>query len=213
MRRVRPTGGTGGVQDRLTSDRLRIYTSCDVVGCEISGAVKNVIAVAAGMADGLGYGMNTKAALITRGLAELARLGTAMGGDPLTFLGLAGAGDLMATCASPLSRNRGVGEQIARGQVLAQLLSGTTTCAEGVSSVSAVLGFGGPSRRHHADLRDRRRRARRRHHPGRRRRPPDGTPRRRRAARPHPPDVTGVHRVAPIPRADSPTSRRCRHRR
>ena len=107
------------VQHLLTSDRLRIYTSCDVVGCEISGAVKNVIAVAAGMADGLGYGMNTKAALITRGLAELARLGTAMGGDPLTFLGLAGAGDLMATCASPLSRNRRVGEQIARGEVLA----------------------------------------------------------------------------------------------
>ena len=127
------------VQHLLTSDRLRIYTSCDVVGCEISGAVKNVIAVAAGMADGLGYGMNTKAALTTRGLAELARLGTAMGGDPLTFLGLAGAGDLMATCASPLSRNRRVGEQIARGQVLGQLLSGTTTCAEGVSSVGAVL--------------------------------------------------------------------------
>ncbi len=127
------------VQHLLTSDRLRIYTSCDVVGCEISGAVKNVIAVAAGMADGLGYGMNTKAALTTRGLAELARLGAAMGGDPLTFLGLAGAGDLMATCASPLSRNRRVGEQIARGEVLGQLLSGTTTCAEGVSSVGAVL--------------------------------------------------------------------------
>jgi glycerol-3-phosphate dehydrogenase (NAD(P)+) len=126
------------IQRLLGSDRLRIYTSSDVVGCEISGAVKNVIAVAAGLADGLGYGMNTKAALTTRGLAELARLGTAMGGDPLTFLGLAGAGDLMATCASPLSRNRGGGEQIARGQALAELRS-RTTCAEGVSSVGAVL--------------------------------------------------------------------------
>jgi glycerol-3-phosphate dehydrogenase (NAD(P)+) len=126
------------VQCLLGSDRLRIYTSCDVVGCEISGAVKNVIAVAAGIADGLGYGMNTKAALTTRGLAELARLGTAMGGNPLTFIGLAGAGDLMATCASPLSRNRGVGEQIARGQPLAELPS-TISCAEGVSSVGAVL--------------------------------------------------------------------------
>ena len=112
------------VQQLLTSDRLRIYTSADVVGCEISGAVKNVIAIAAGMADGLGYGMNTKAALTTRGLAELARLGTAIGGDPLTFLGLAGAGDLMATCASPLSRNRRVGEQIAHGQDFAELRVG-----------------------------------------------------------------------------------------
>jgi glycerol-3-phosphate dehydrogenase (NAD(P)+) len=125
------------IQRLLGSDRLRIYTSSDVIGCEISGAVKNVIAVAAGLADGLGYGMNTKAALTIRGLAELARLGTAMGGNPLTFLGLAGAGDLMATCASPLSRNRTVGEQIARGQPLAELHS--TTCAEGVSSVNAVL--------------------------------------------------------------------------
>jgi glycerol-3-phosphate dehydrogenase (NAD(P)+) len=127
------------VQQLLTSDRLRIYTSADIVGCEISGAVKNVIAIAAGMADGLGYGMNTKAALTTRGLAELARLGTAIGGDPLTFLGLAGAGDLMATCASPLSRNRRVGEEIAHGQDFAELRAGTTTCAEGVSSVGAIL--------------------------------------------------------------------------
>jgi glycerol-3-phosphate dehydrogenase (NAD(P)+) len=127
------------IQHLLTSDRLRIYTSSDVVGCEISGAVKNVIAVAAGIADGLGYGMNTKAALTTRGLAELVRLGIALGGDPLTFLGLAGAGDLMATCASPLSRNRRVGEQIARGGVLDDLRAATTTSAEGVSSVGAVL--------------------------------------------------------------------------
>jgi glycerol-3-phosphate dehydrogenase (NAD(P)+) len=137
------------IQRLFMSDRLRLYTSSDVVGCEISGAVKNVIAVAAGMADGLGYGMNTKAALTTRGLAELARLGTAMGGDPLTFLGLAGAGDLMATCASPLSRNRRVGEQIGRGGVLADLRSGTTSCAEGVSSVDAVLTL---AARHDVDM-------------------------------------------------------------
>jgi len=137
------------VQQLLTSDRLRIYTSTDVVGCEISGAVKNVIAIAAGMADGLGYGMNTKAALATRGLAELARLGTAIGGDPLTFLGLAGAGDLIATCASPLSRNRLVGEQIADGRALAELRSGTTTCAEGVSSVEAILAL---AARHGVDM-------------------------------------------------------------
>ena len=127
------------VQQRLRTDRFRVYTSSDVVGCEISGAVKNVIAIAAGMADGLQYGMNTKAALVVRGLAELARLGTALGGDPLTFLGLAGAGDLMATCASPLSRNRHVGEQIARGWVVAELAASTPGCMEGINSVEAVL--------------------------------------------------------------------------
>jgi glycerol-3-phosphate dehydrogenase (NAD(P)+) len=127
------------VQQRLAGDRFRVYTSTDVVGCEISGAVKNVIAIAAGMADGLHFGMNTKAALVVRGLAELARLGTALGGDPLTFLGLAGAGDLMATCASPLSRNRQVGEDIAHGWVLAELESSAATCAEGVNSVDTIL--------------------------------------------------------------------------
>ena len=127
------------VQQRLGTDRFRVYTSADVVGCEISGAVKNVIAIAACMADGLQYGMNTKAALVVRGLAELVRLGTALGGDPLTFLGLAGAGDLMATCASPLSRNRHAGEQIARGWVLAELQASTAGCTEGVNSVDAIL--------------------------------------------------------------------------
>ena len=139
LRGVRRAGLRDRLQRLLGGDRLRIYTSSDVVGCEISGAVKNVIAVAAGLADGLGFGMNTKAALTIRGLAELARLGTAMGGDPLTFLGLAGAGDLMATCASPLSRNRSVGEQIARGQPLSELRS--TTTARKVSARS------GPSSR------------------------------------------------------------------
>ena len=137
------------VQQRLAGDRFRVYTSTDVVGCEISGAVKNVIAIAAGMADGLHFGMNTKAALVVRGLAELARLGTALGGDPLTFLGLAGAGDLMATCASPLSRNRQVGEEIAHGWVLAELESSTVTCSEGVNSVDAILAL---AARHDVEL-------------------------------------------------------------
>ena len=101
------------VQQLLMSDRLRVYTSPDVIGCEIGGAVKNVIAIAAGVGDGLGYGMNTKAALITRGLAELSRLGVASGGQALTFLGLAGNGDLIATCSSPQSRNHRVGQQLA----------------------------------------------------------------------------------------------------
>ena len=127
------------VQRRFASDRFRVYTSSDVVGCEVSGAVKNVIAIAAGMADGLQYGMNTKAALVARGLAELVRLGTALGGDPLTFLGLAGVGDLMATCASPLSRNRQVGERIAKGRVLAEPDASTAACEEGVTSVDAIL--------------------------------------------------------------------------
>ena len=137
------------VQQQVASDRFRVYTSSDVVGCEVSGAVKNVIAIAAGMADGLHYGMNTKAALVVRGLAELARLGTAMGGDPLTFLGLAGAGDLMATCASPLSRNRRVGERIAQGWVLAELRASTATCSEGVNSVDAILAL---AARHEVEL-------------------------------------------------------------
>ena len=104
------------IQARLTGPTFRVYTSTDVVGCEIGGAVKNVIAIAAGVADGLGCGMNTMAALVTRGLAELARLGVALGGDPLTFLGLAGNGDLIATCGSPLSRNHRVGHELAAGR-------------------------------------------------------------------------------------------------
>jgi glycerol-3-phosphate dehydrogenase (NAD(P)+) len=126
------------IQQLFTSDRMRVYTSSDVVGCEVSGAVKNVIAIGAGMADGLGFGMNTKAALITRGLAELARVGTALGGDPLTFLGLTGAGDLIATCSSPLSRNRQFGERIAREGISAALDTSATVYPEGVNSVGAI---------------------------------------------------------------------------
>ena len=110
-----PDSATGRwLQALLNSHRFRVYTSDDVVGCEIGGAVKNVIAIAAGVADGLGYGWNSRAALITRGLAELARLGVAMGGDPLTFLGLAGNGDLIATCGSDKSRNHRVGVALGR---------------------------------------------------------------------------------------------------
>jgi glycerol-3-phosphate dehydrogenase (NAD(P)+) len=127
------------VQSLLAGDVLRVYTSDDVVGCEIGGAGKNVIAIAAGVADGLGYGMNTKAALITRGLAELSRLGVAVGGRPLTFLGLAGNGDLVATCASPHSRNRRVGEELGKGRTLDDIVGGMKQVAEGVESAPALL--------------------------------------------------------------------------
>jgi len=127
------------VQQLLMSDRLRVYTSPDVIGCEIGGAVKNVIAIAAGVADGLGYGMNTKAALISRGLAELSRLGVAAGGQALTFLGLAGNGDLVATCSSRGSRNHRVGVQLAGGRTLHDILAGTSSVAEGVETAPAVV--------------------------------------------------------------------------
>src|SRR5690606_14611889 len=95
---------------------FRVYTNPDVVGVELGGSMKNAIALAAGMGDGMGYGANAKALLVTRGLAEMTRLGVALGGNPLTFSGLAGMGDLVATCTSPLSRNRHVGEQLGRGR-------------------------------------------------------------------------------------------------
>ena len=127
------------VQQLLMSDRLRVYTSPDVIGCEIGGAVKNVIAIAAGVADGLGYGMNTKAALITRGLAELSRLGVAAGGQALTFLGLAGNGDLIATCSSPQSRNHRVGQQLAAGRSVGDIVADSSAVAEGVETAPAVV--------------------------------------------------------------------------
>jgi glycerol-3-phosphate dehydrogenase (NAD(P)+) len=127
------------VQWLVMGDALRVYTSDDVVGCEIGGAAKNVIAIAAGVADGLGYGLNTKATLITRGLAELTRLGVALGGRPLTFLGLAGNGDLIATCSSPHSRNRRVGEELAKGGSPDDIIAATHTVAEGVTTAPALL--------------------------------------------------------------------------
>ena len=127
------------LQQLFMAPTLRVYTNPDVVGCEIAGALKNVLAIGAGIADGLGYGDNTKAALITRGLAELARLGVAMGGDPLTFAGLAGMGDLIATCSSPQSRNRHVGVELGTGRTLDEIVSEMNMVAEGVKTTAAVL--------------------------------------------------------------------------
>ena len=118
---------------------FRVYTNPDVIGCEIAGVLKNVIAIAAGLAAGLGYGDNTKAALITRGLAELARVGVALGGEPLTFSGLAGMGDLVATCTSEKSRNRFVGVELGKGRSLDDVLGEMNMVAEGVKSTRAVL--------------------------------------------------------------------------
>jgi glycerol-3-phosphate dehydrogenase (NAD(P)+) len=126
------------VQKAITTRYLRPYTNDDVIGCELGGAVKNVIALAYGMADALGFGDNTKATLITRGLAETARLGVALGADPLTFAGLAGLGDLVATCSSPLSRNRTFGEHLGRGETLEQAQAAARYTAEGVKSCLAI---------------------------------------------------------------------------
>jgi glycerol-3-phosphate dehydrogenase (NAD(P)+) len=118
---------------------LRVYTNPDVVGCELAGALKNVIAIAAGVSAGLGYGDNTQAGLITRGLAEITRLGVVLGGEPLTFAGLAGIGDLVATCVSPRSRNRTVGVELGRGRQLDDIVADMKMVAEGVKSTAAVL--------------------------------------------------------------------------
>ena len=119
---------------------FRPYTNPDVIGCELGGAVKNVIAIAVGIAVGMGLGDNTRAMLITRGLAEIARLGAALGADQHTFAGLAGMGDLVASCSSPLARNRAFGEKLGRGMPLADVLAATTTqTVEGVKSSESVL--------------------------------------------------------------------------
>ncbi|MEW2164376.1 NAD(P)H-dependent glycerol-3-phosphate dehydrogenase [Streptomyces sp. NPDC007084] len=118
---------------------FRPYTSTDVAGCELGGATKNVIALAVGLAAGLGLGDNARALLITRGLAETARLGATMGADPLTFSGLAGAGDLIATCSSPLSRNRTFGEHLGQGMTVNEAAEATGQTAEGVKSCRALL--------------------------------------------------------------------------
>ena len=118
---------------------LRIYTNPDVVGCEVSGVVKNVIAIASGMAAGMGFGDNTRATLITRGLAEMTRLGLAMGGHATTFSGLAGIGDLIATCSSLQSRNNTVGLQLGKGKSIDEVLASTNMVAEGVKSSPSVL--------------------------------------------------------------------------
>ncbi len=123
----------------LNSARLRIYSSRDVLGVELGGALKNVIAIAAGISDGLSLGRNARAALVTRGLAEITRLGVAMGGQPETFAGLAGLGDLVLTCTGELSRNREVGVRLAQGRHLEEALADLGHVAEGVSSAPAAL--------------------------------------------------------------------------
>jgi len=126
------------VQQRFTSDRLRIYSSDDPAGVQVGGALKNVVAIAAGASDGLGFGHNTRAALITRGLAEMARLSVAKGGNILTLSGLAGLGDLVLTCSAELSRNRTVGFELGRGRQLSEVLSGLGHVAEGVTTASSA---------------------------------------------------------------------------
>ena len=121
---------------------FRVYTNPDVTGCELGGALKNVIAIATGMGDGLGVGDNTRAAVITRGLAELTRLGVAMGGQASTFAGLAGIGDLIATCASRQSRNRHVGEELGKGRTIEEIIAAMNQVAEGVKTSKVVMELG-----------------------------------------------------------------------
>ncbi len=126
------------LQARCHSPAFRPYTNTDVVGCELGGATKNVIALAVGMASGLGFGDNSTATVITRGLAETARLGVALGADPYTFSGLAGLGDLVATCSSSLSRNRTFGEKLGRGMSVEEIAASTRQVAEGVKSCESI---------------------------------------------------------------------------
>jgi glycerol-3-phosphate dehydrogenase (NAD(P)+) len=137
------------LQRLFQSGLFRVYTNDDVVGSEVGGALKNVVAIATGMAEGLEAGDNTRAMIITRGLAELTRLGVAMGGRAETFAGLAGMGDLVATCMSPFSRNRHVGEELGRGRKLDEILGEMKMVAEGVKTSSLVLDL---ARRYHVDL-------------------------------------------------------------
>lgn len=137
------------LQRLFAGPSMRIYTNPDVVGCEVGGVVKNVIAIASGMAEGMGFGDNTRATLITRGLAEMTRLGVAMGGHPATFAGLAGMGDLIATCSSKQSRNNSVGLALGRGESIESIIASMTMVAEGVKSSPSVLDL---ARRHGVDM-------------------------------------------------------------
>jgi glycerol-3-phosphate dehydrogenase (NAD(P)+) len=151
MIRGDPAASTIACADEATAKRVqalfhtqtfRCYTHTDVVGCELGGAFKNVIAIAAGIADGLGFGDNTKATVITRGLAEMARFAVRFGAHPLTLMGLAGVGDLMATCASPQSRNRYVGIELGKGRKIDEIISSMNMVAEGVKSCKPVFELG-----------------------------------------------------------------------
>jgi len=128
----------GKAHELLTTPKFCVYTNTDVIGVELGGALKNIVALGAGVMDGLGYGDNAKAALVTRGLTEITALGVALGASPLTFSGLTGLGDLMATCASPLSRNHYVGEELAKGRPLDEILESMDGVAEGVATTLAV---------------------------------------------------------------------------
>ena len=158
MRCTRAAASVVACTDIAVAERLqaacltkyfRPYTNTDVIGCELGGAVKNVIALAVGMADGMGFGDNTKASLITRGLAETARLGVALGADPMTFSGLAGLGDLVATCTSPLSRNRTFGEKLGRGMTVEEILAQKQQTAEGVKSCTSIFAL---AQKHDVDM-------------------------------------------------------------
>ena len=138
-----------------------------MIGCELGGATKNVIALAVGMAIGLGLGANATASVITRGLAEISRLGAALGADPYTFSGLAGLGDLVATCSSPLSRNRTFGEELGQGRTVAEITASTRQVAEGVKSCASIQRLAAAARGRDADRRARGRRDRRRADAGR----------------------------------------------
>ena len=137
------------VQALLSNNRFRVYTSKDVVGVELGGALKNVIALAVGASDGLGFGDNTRAALITRGLAEITRLGVALGASPRTFCGLSGMGDLIVTCTSQHSRNRRFGERLGKGETVEQILADTEQAVEGYWNCRAALAL---ARRHDLDM-------------------------------------------------------------
>jgi glycerol-3-phosphate dehydrogenase (NAD(P)+) len=131
-------GSVNQAQKLLNAPNFCVYTNTDVIGVELGGALKNIIALGAGMVDGLGYGDNAKSALITRGLTEISALGVTLGANPLTFSGLSGLGDLVATCASPLSRNHYVGEALAKGYRLSEVLESMESVAEGVATTSAA---------------------------------------------------------------------------
>lgn len=135
---ARDTAAARRAQALFQTDYFRVYTSHDVIGVELGGALKNVMALAAGMATGLGFGHNTRAALITRGLAEMSRLGSTLGANPLTFMGLAGMGDLILTCTGDLSRNRSVGVALGEGRALTEVLSEMRMVAEGVETSRAA---------------------------------------------------------------------------
>lgn len=131
------------LQDLFMKPSFRVYTNSDVLGVELGGALKNIIAIAAGVSDGLGFGDNTKASLMTRGLAEMTRFGMEMGASPFTFFGLSGIGDLIVTCASKYSRNRLVGERIGKGEKLKEIVSSMTMVAEGISTSKAIKKLAG----------------------------------------------------------------------